>query len=317
MEGYFERVVDTLTAAGYRWYETANFCRARPRRDLRAHHNLGYWRGRDYLGLGVGAVSTVAAALAEHAVPAALHRCARTRRAAGRELEPLAPRGPARRSACCSAFGSTSRCAPPASTAPSTPRPRTPRAPRPRPRAHGGARARAHRPRPLPRRRRHRRAPRPASPRITCNGRASRAQARDPAPGRRGVRRDRPAGGVEGARRAIGPGRLGVDRPQRAGGARGARAADAPAHLRGPRADGRGYRCYADELLERHRAAAAEVPARPTEMRSEIEGALQSTTEMLSQVTRLLALVSAPPLETGHRPPRRGARAAAAKWSWW
>ena len=27
MESYFERVVETLTAAGYRWYETANFCR--------------------------------------------------------------------------------------------------------------------------------------------------------------------------------------------------------------------------------------------------------------------------------------------------
>ncbi|HXG76558.1 MAG TPA: coproporphyrinogen-III oxidase family protein, partial [Gaiellaceae bacterium] len=26
MEGYFELVVETLTAAGYRWYETANFC---------------------------------------------------------------------------------------------------------------------------------------------------------------------------------------------------------------------------------------------------------------------------------------------------
>jgi oxygen-independent coproporphyrinogen-3 oxidase len=61
MEDYFERVVDSLTAAGYRWYETANFCRraAADERDLRAQHNLGYWRGRDYLGLGVGAVSTV------------------------------------------------------------------------------------------------------------------------------------------------------------------------------------------------------------------------------------------------------------------
>ena len=62
MEGYFEQVVETLTAAGYRWYETANFSRAGQRarcRDLRARHNLGYWRGRDYLGLGVGAVSTV------------------------------------------------------------------------------------------------------------------------------------------------------------------------------------------------------------------------------------------------------------------
>ena len=28
MEGYFERVVTRLTAAGYRWYETANFCRS-------------------------------------------------------------------------------------------------------------------------------------------------------------------------------------------------------------------------------------------------------------------------------------------------
>jgi oxygen-independent coproporphyrinogen III oxidase len=58
METYFERVVETLTAAGYRWYETANFCRLE-QRDLRARHNLGVWLGRDYLGLGVGAVSTI------------------------------------------------------------------------------------------------------------------------------------------------------------------------------------------------------------------------------------------------------------------
>jgi oxygen-independent coproporphyrinogen-3 oxidase len=56
MEGYFERVVERLTAAGYRWYETANFCRS----GREARHNLGYWLGHDYLGLGVGAVSTVA-----------------------------------------------------------------------------------------------------------------------------------------------------------------------------------------------------------------------------------------------------------------
>jgi oxygen-independent coproporphyrinogen-3 oxidase len=59
MESYFERVVETLTGAGYRWYETANFCRIDEQRDLRARHNLGYWLGRDYLGLGVGAVSTI------------------------------------------------------------------------------------------------------------------------------------------------------------------------------------------------------------------------------------------------------------------
>jgi oxygen-independent coproporphyrinogen-3 oxidase len=63
MEGYFESVADRLTAAGYRWYETANFCRAGDAargRDLRSRHNLAYWLGRDYLGIGIGAVSTVA-----------------------------------------------------------------------------------------------------------------------------------------------------------------------------------------------------------------------------------------------------------------
>jgi putative oxygen-independent coproporphyrinogen III oxidase len=62
MEDYFERVVRRLTGAGYRWYETANFCRSPELaggRDLRARHNLAYWLGRDYLGLGIGAVSTV------------------------------------------------------------------------------------------------------------------------------------------------------------------------------------------------------------------------------------------------------------------
>jgi oxygen-independent coproporphyrinogen-3 oxidase len=63
MESYFELVVERLTGAGFRWYETANFCRASEGpglRDLRSRHNLAYWLGRDYLGLGVGAVSTIA-----------------------------------------------------------------------------------------------------------------------------------------------------------------------------------------------------------------------------------------------------------------
>ncbi|HEY7148825.1 MAG TPA: radical SAM family heme chaperone HemW [Gaiellaceae bacterium] len=62
MEGYFDVVVERLTGAGYRWYETANFCVAPEQadgRDLRAQHNLAYWLGREYLGLGIGAVSTV------------------------------------------------------------------------------------------------------------------------------------------------------------------------------------------------------------------------------------------------------------------
>ena len=63
MEGYFEQIVARLTAAGYRWYETANFALSADRdggRDLRSRHNLAYWLGRDYLGVGIGAVSTVA-----------------------------------------------------------------------------------------------------------------------------------------------------------------------------------------------------------------------------------------------------------------
>ncbi len=55
LEDHYETVVAALRAAGYRWYETANFCR--PGRESR--HNLGYWLGHDYLGIGVGAVSTV------------------------------------------------------------------------------------------------------------------------------------------------------------------------------------------------------------------------------------------------------------------
>jgi oxygen-independent coproporphyrinogen-3 oxidase len=63
MEGYLEEVVQTLVDAGYRWYETANFCLSTDLaggRDLRGQHNLGYWRAHDYLGVGIGAVSTVA-----------------------------------------------------------------------------------------------------------------------------------------------------------------------------------------------------------------------------------------------------------------
>jgi len=62
METYLERCVHVLREAGYRWYETASFCRTAPdggERDLRARHNMAYWQGRDYVGLGIGAVSTV------------------------------------------------------------------------------------------------------------------------------------------------------------------------------------------------------------------------------------------------------------------
>ena len=59
-----------------------------------------------------------------------------------------------------------------------------------------------------------------------------------------------------------------------------------------------GYRFYAQGVLERQEPRPARFPLDLTAMRSEVEDALQSTTEMLSQVTRLLALVSAPKLET-------------------
>ncbi len=52
----YRRIVAGLEDAGYRWYETANF--ARPGRECR--HSLAYWTASDYLGLGIGAVSTVA-----------------------------------------------------------------------------------------------------------------------------------------------------------------------------------------------------------------------------------------------------------------
>jgi heat-inducible transcriptional repressor len=58
-----------------------------------------------------------------------------------------------------------------------------------------------------------------------------------------------------------------------------------------------GYRYYADELLGRLDPHPAVFPLDLHTRRTEVESALQATTEMLSQVTRLLALVSAPPLE--------------------
>jgi heat-inducible transcriptional repressor len=60
----------------------------------------------------------------------------------------------------------------------------------------------------------------------------------------------------------------------------------------------RGYRIYVDELLTEGRLP---VPRRRLElstMRREVDEAMRATTEQLSQVTNLLALVTAPPIET-------------------
>jgi heat-inducible transcriptional repressor len=59
-----------------------------------------------------------------------------------------------------------------------------------------------------------------------------------------------------------------------------------------------GYRVYAEELVAGLEGRPAELGVDFRSMRNEIEQALRATTDMLSDATRLLALVSAPSLET-------------------
>ena len=59
-----------------------------------------------------------------------------------------------------------------------------------------------------------------------------------------------------------------------------------------------GYRYYAASLLDRLEPRPERFPLDLSAVRTEVESALQATTEALAEVTRLLALVSAPPLET-------------------
>ncbi len=59
-----------------------------------------------------------------------------------------------------------------------------------------------------------------------------------------------------------------------------------------------GYRHYVDELLVEDNLPAPRKPLELSAMRREVEDAMRATTEQLSQVTNLLALVSAPPIET-------------------
>jgi heat-inducible transcriptional repressor len=59
-----------------------------------------------------------------------------------------------------------------------------------------------------------------------------------------------------------------------------------------------GYRFYVDELLEQDDLPALRRPLELSDMRREVEEAMRAATEQLSQVTDLLALVSAPAIGT-------------------
>src|SRR5689334_10813206 len=59
-----------------------------------------------------------------------------------------------------------------------------------------------------------------------------------------------------------------------------------------------GYRYYAEGILERLDPDPGPFPLDLSAAQAEVDAALQATTEMLSNVTRLLALVSAPPVES-------------------
>ncbi|TYL51282.1 radical SAM family heme chaperone HemW [Agromyces mariniharenae] len=52
----YELVDDMLGAAGYAWYEVSNWATTP---EYRSRHNLGYWRGDDWWGVGPGAHSHV------------------------------------------------------------------------------------------------------------------------------------------------------------------------------------------------------------------------------------------------------------------
>ena len=59
-----------------------------------------------------------------------------------------------------------------------------------------------------------------------------------------------------------------------------------------------GYRFYVDEILDERELPAVRKAVELTDMRREVDEAMRATTEQLSQVTDLLALVTAPPIET-------------------
>ena len=334
MEGYFERVVETLTSAGFRWYETANFCRADERaegRDLRAHHNLGYWQGRDYLGVGIGAVRPSVTCV----VGTALRSVAtspRSRTGASRRTSwsssIFARR---RRSASCSACASTNRSNSPGWSRSSMPSPSSGWC------SAGSSSA-------ILGLSRHRRS-RSRSAVDSSAAESPRSCSREPALGvtapadstsdvpseleRRGCRRppaerragyDRESWSSPRRREIL---RLVVEEHVATGQPVGSKSLverdgmdvssstvrselaelEAIGLLMHPHTSaGRiptenGYRVYAEQLVEALDGRPERLTPAVAAVRSELEAALRSTTETLSQATRLLALVSAPALE--------------------
>jgi oxygen-independent coproporphyrinogen-3 oxidase len=82
----YVRIVHGLEDFGFRWYEVSNF--AQPGK--RARHNVAYWRGHSYVGLGPGAVSTVGGTRWRNAPDVAAYvRAVRERSEPEREYERL------------------------------------------------------------------------------------------------------------------------------------------------------------------------------------------------------------------------------------
>ena len=109
LERYFERVVERLTGAGYRWYETANFCRTSPTATCaRATTSAtGTPRTTSDSGSARSRPSTVSAGRTGPASPATAPRSSAARGRNVRRSFSTSPRVP--QSASCSACASTSR----------------------------------------------------------------------------------------------------------------------------------------------------------------------------------------------------------------
>ena len=311
MESYFERVVARLTGAGYRWYETANFCRAASATCARGTTSPTGGAG-DYLGLGSARLDDRRAALADDAA-LALPRLAAGGRAAGARARGAAGAGAELRARAARPAAGRAALARRARRRGRRGRARAARAARPG-RARG-RRAGADRARALPRRRRHGRAARVKSLQMR-NAAEIELTSRQRAI-LRGVVEEYVA-----SRQPVGSRTLA--RARRARTSRPRPCAGELAELErlgllthphtsaGRVPTERGYRYYADRLLERLDPQPGGFPLDLTTARNEVDSALQATTEMLSELTRLLALVSAPSLGTRDRAPRRGAAAPAA-----